>query len=313
MISSSTVAWVAILLVSLGAMIAASRMAVEHAQALVFGTRMPPFLVGVTFLAVGTDLPEIANSITASFAGHGDVNVGDSIGSTATQATLVLGLLPWLGGAMDATRKRVLLACGLCIIALAAGGWFVADGFLSRTDAAFLVMGWVLGSVIMWRWSGPSAEPALPVSPLRPARHAVMLLLALSGLAAAAVFSVLAFVKIADQIGVPEYLLTFFVSSLGTSLPELLVDVGALRRGLKDLALGDVLGSSFVDATLSIGIGPLLAPTLVDGSLGLRGALTTMGALACVGLILALRKSHDRLSGSLLIGVYAGVYLVLLR
>ncbi len=313
MIPSSAVPWLAILLVSLGGMIAASRMAVEHAQALVFGTRMPPFLVGVTLLAVGTDLPEIANSIMASLAGHGDVNVGDSIGSTATQATLVLGLLPWLGGAMDATRKRVLLSCALCVIALAAGGWFVADGYLSRTDATFLVAAWVLGSTIMWIWSGPSAEPALPVSPLRPARHAVMLVLALSGLAAAAVFSVMAFVRIADLVGVPEYLLTFFVSSIGTSLPELLVDVGALRRGLKDLALGDVLGSSFVDATLSIGIGPLLAPTPVDGSLALRGALTTMGALALVGLVLGLRRKHDRVSGSLLIGVYAGVYLVLLR
>lgn len=313
MTPTTIVAWLALLLVSILGLIAATRMAIEHAQALVFGTRLPPFLIGVTLVAVGTDLPEIANSIAASVSGHGDINVGDSIGSAATQATLVLGLLPWMAGAMEVTRQRVLISCGLCVVVLGAGGWFVADSFLSRTDALTLIACWVAGSAVLWKWSGPSAEPVLPVSPLKPARHAVLLLVALTGLTIAAVVSVMAFARIASLAGIPEYILTFFVSSIGTSLPELFVDVAALRRGLKDLALGDVLGSSFVDATLSIGIGPAIAPTPVDGSLALRGALVTMGALAAVGLILGSRGTHDRWSGALLIGVYASVYVMLLR
>jgi hypothetical protein len=78
--------------------VVASRRAVSDAAVLAAGTRLPPFLVGITLLAIGTDLPEIANSIVASVTGHGDINVGDSVGSAATQMTLVLGLLPILGG-----------------------------------------------------------------------------------------------------------------------------------------------------------------------------------------------------------------------
>ena len=214
---------------------------------------------------------------------------------------------------MEVTRQRVLISCALCLVALGAGGWFVADSFLSRTDALLLIGCWIAGSAVLWKGSGPSSEPVLPVSPLKPARHAALLLVALTGVTVAAILSVMAFAKIAGLAGIPEYILTFFVSSIGTSLPELFVDVAALKRGLKDLALGDVLGSSFVDASLSIGIGPALAPTPVDGSLALRGALATMAALAAVGLIVGSRRTHDRFSGALLIGVYAGVYVLLLR
>jgi len=80
----------------------ASRVAVTGAGHLVARTSLPPFVVGITLVALGTDLPEIANSIIASLEGLGDVNVGDSIGSVVTQMTLVLGLMPLLGGARPA-------------------------------------------------------------------------------------------------------------------------------------------------------------------------------------------------------------------
>ena len=87
--------------------IIASRSAVGEAQKLAAGTRIPPFVLGITLVAIGTDLPEIANSIVASISGHGDINVGDSVGSAATQSTLVLGLLPFLGGAIAIGRRPV--------------------------------------------------------------------------------------------------------------------------------------------------------------------------------------------------------------
>ena len=63
-------------------------------------------------------------------------------------------------------------------------------------------------------------------------------------------------VDLAEEVGVPEFVLAFFGASLGTSAPEIAVDLTALARGAPQIALGDALGSSLVDATLSIGIGP---------------------------------------------------------
>ena len=94
----------------------ASRRAVTTTTQLAAGTRIPRFVIGFTLLAIGTDLPEIANSIVSSISGHGDLNVGDSVGSAATQITLVLGLLPLLGGVTFAISRRRFARAGVASI-----------------------------------------------------------------------------------------------------------------------------------------------------------------------------------------------------
>ena len=107
------------------------------------------------------------------------------------------------------------------------------------------------------------------------------------------------------------YIVGFLGAALGTSLPELIVDITALRRGQRDLAIGDVFGSSLVDATLSIGIGPIVAPTFVDQALGVRGGLVALGAVLFVTVLLGLRRRHTRLTGVVLIGLYLVMTMVI--
>jgi cation:H+ antiporter len=306
-------AWLLILVVSLLVLIYASGKAIDHAEALVFGTRIPPFFVGMTLVAVGTDLPEIANSIVASVADHGDINVGDSIGSAVTQATLILGLLPWFAGAFEVSRRRVILVVGACLAALALGAYLVADDYLARADALVLVLAWVAGSFLIWLGSPPASEPALRIAPNNHFKHALSLLLTLAVVGLGAAGAVAAFVELSSLLGLPEYILSFFLASIGTSMPELFVDVAALRRGLRDLAVGDIFGSSFVDATLSIGIGPLLAPTMLDGTLAVRGAFVALAAILLATLLIVVPGKHGRVTGVALMLIYGGVYVAVLR
>ena len=141
------------------------------------------------------------------------------------------------------------------------------------------------------------------------------MLVALGALAlvgAGATLAVHSLVRLAETLGVPEFLLAFFGASVGTSLPEILVDVTALRRGAPGIALGDALGSSLVDSTLSIGAGPAVAPADVTTRLAVVGSLYTLVAVATVGAVLASRRRHDRASAAVLIGLYAFSYVVLL-
>ena len=91
-----------------------------------------------------------------------------------------------------------------------------------------------------------------------------------------------------------------------------MVVVTALRRGERDIALGDAFGASLVDSTLSIGAGPALFPVAVSADLATNGALLALVAVAVVTLMLAVRRRHDRRSGAVAIAVYAGLYLLLL-
>jgi len=303
--------WLAMTIAGLGITLVASRKAVKHASALAHGSSIPPFLIGITFVAIGTDLPEIANSVMASLAGHGDLNVGDSVGSVMTQITLVFGLLALLArGAFEVGLTRIVPVSVCTVIALGIGALLMADGDFSRLDAVVLLALWVLFTAVSWRFAPPLSGLVIETPTHHKARHAglTMLFLALVGVGAGA--AVKGIIELSALLGVPEYLISFFAVSIGTSLPELVVDLTAIIGGKLDLAIGDIVGSCLVDATLSIAIGPLIAPTAVTAAFAVRGAIIAMVVMALATAVVGFRRRHDRWSGVFLLLLYGAVYIV---
>lgn len=291
----------------------ASRRAVVDTAELASGTRIPRFVIGFTLLALGTDLPEIANSIASSITGHGDLNVGDSVGSTATQVTLVLGLLPIVAGASFViSRHRFARIGSFTVVALLMGAVLMLDGRISRVDALLLLGAWAVGSVLTFAKAPEGTQLDLPLS--APGKLAKMgtVLIALAVVGVGALAAVWGMTVLAEALSAPEYVIAFFGASIGTSLPELIVEFTALRQGQSELAIGDALGSSFVDATLSIGIGPLIAPVAVTASLAIRGSLAAAAAVAGVVLLLAVRRRHDWATGVVLVLIYLAFYVLFL-
>lgn len=309
----AALAWLLVSVIGFGVALVASRRVATHATSLAQSTRLSPFVVGLVVLAVGTDIPEIVNSVITSYSGHGDLNVGDSIGSTLTQMTLVLGLLPFLAGALVVSRRAVVMIGALTTFAVLVGVVLVGDGRLSRVDAAALVIGWVVAIAVLQRaHAWPDIDSPEPVAGPR-VRHAIGTLAYLAVVAGGAVAAVAGMVELAAILDVPEYIVSFFGASIGTSLPELIVDVTAIRRGAPELALGDVLGSSLVDSTLSIGIGPLAFPTEVDATVAVEGGLYAAVAVALAAMLLGTTGRHNRVSGVVLVVMYVAGYVVLLR
>ena len=306
-------AYVGLLLVGLAAAIAASELAVSYTRALAAALGAPPFVVGVVLVAVGTDLPEIANSVASHAQGEGDVNVGDSVGSTLTQYTFVLGLFPIVAGAIAISRRQVGLVTVLTMVGLGLTTLFVLDGRLDRVEGLALIAAWGTATVLVARLlSGSSADDPPAVRHRNRAVQSLVVLLALSLVGAGATVAVYALVQLAELLGVPEFVLAFFGASVGTSMPEIVVDVTALLRGAPGIALGDALGSSLVDATLSIGAGPLIFPADVTTRLAVVGSVYTLLAVATVGVVLGARQRHDQSSAAVLMALYVLSYVVLL-
>lgn len=141
--------WLGLLLLSVTGAAYSSRKAVTAALRITESIGVSPALVGVTVMAIGTDLPEIANSLVSSASGHGDVNVGDSMGSVVTQVTLVLGLLCLARGGIGADRN-VVISIGLAAVFASVTVWIlVRDGRLSHTDGLILLMLWVAGTLML--------------------------------------------------------------------------------------------------------------------------------------------------------------------
>lgn len=266
-------------------------------------------LVGVTVLAIGTDLPEIANSITASVTGHGDLNVGNATGSALTQITLVLAILIVASGFRLDLRERldVVVTTGVAtVIGLVLLAVLIGDGTLSRLDGFVLVATWA-GSIVLLRHGEPGAfRRSEGVSGVAAEVGSTLLWLAV--VAGAATLVVHAFVEVADRFGIPEFVASALVLSLGTSLPELVVDWTAVRRGAGMLAIGDLFGSSLVDATLAAGIGPLIRSVTVSDAAIAGTIVIAIGCAAATAIAVMVR--HPPVTATMLFGVYAVVMLV---
>jgi cation:H+ antiporter len=306
------VLWIAATVAGFAIAVLASRWALGFASELAAGSALPPFFIGVTLLAIGTDLPEIANSITASVGGHGDVNVGDSLGSAATQVTLVLGLLPFLARPVDSEGRGHVLVGALTAAALVLCAVLLADGHLGRLDGAALVTTWLLGSWWLLRRTDVDVQLELPQPHRRRSLLVAGTLVSLVIVGGGAILAVTGVIQLAEAAGIPEFIISYFGASLGTSLPELVVAVTAMRRGQAEFALGDALGASFADATLSIGIGPLIAPTAVTAALAVRGALAALVAVVIATALLAFARRHDWRTGLLLLVTYGALFVVVL-
>jgi cation:H+ antiporter len=300
-------------LLGLAVALVASDLGVSYTRALAAAIGAPPFVVGVVLVAVGTDLPEIGNSIASHLQGEGDVNVGDSVGSTLTQYTFVLGLFPLVAGTLAISARQVGVVTVLTMGGLGITTVFVLNGYLGRLEGLTLIAAWAVASAVATGvLRGGTVDDPPSVRHNHRIAQAAVALGAIGLVGVGATLAVYSLVHLAELLGFPEFLLAFFGASIGTSLPEVFVDVTALRRGAPGIALGDALGSSLVDSTLSIGAGPAVAPAGVTARLAAIGSLYTLGAVAVVGAVLAARRRHDRASAALLMALYFFSYLVML-
>lgn len=302
--------WLVVVIVGLTLSAIASGRALESAEALGHRVGLSPFIIGLTIVSTGTDLPEIANSISAAAAGRGDLNVGDSTGSAATQITFVLAILILIRPVR--TDRRFVATTGLLTVAALLGGAaLMRDQHISNTDGALLVLGWLVTTALVGETSrtAGTAQPTLFVRGV--GRLVVETLGALAAVGVGAVAAVQAFGQITDSLGVPEYATSFFLLSMGTSLPELMVDGRALSRGQGALALGAILGASLVDSTLSLGIGPMMFATDVSEAAA-EGTLIVAGVVFASVLLLLSRREHRWPSALVLMVLYAALFPLLI-
>ncbi len=303
-----TILWVAVLTVGIAVAALASRRAVVAALAVSEGMGISPGLVGVTVMAVGTDLPEIANSLAAALTGHGDVNVGDSAGSTLTQVTLILGILCVIARPIPTDRRMVVPVGAATVAAMLLTAILLADERFGQLDGLVLVAIWAISMVALGYQDSPVESSSRDRRPV--ARSVVVVLAWLAVVAVAATAVVQAFIRLTDALGVPELIASSVVLALGTSLPELIVDFTALRRGVAALAIGDLFGSSLVDATLSIGIGPMFRATTVSSGASSVCLVVAVGVMLAT-IIAARRKNHGLQSAAALMLTYVGAFTAL--
>jgi len=303
-----------ILILGLTLLVFSSDKAVKHSIRIASALGASPLMIGLILVSIGTDLPEVANSIIASTAGHGDINVGDSLGSILAQITLVLGLLPFLVESFKVKRKEIIVLGACEVLALIIAVSMAEKGYITRMNAVFLVASWLIFMLIVRNVTKKKATEKKHIAPSTDRRyfyHFRKAALGFMGVAIGAYVVIQSVIALSAVFHISEYLISFFVVAIGTSLPELVVDLTAIRKSQYELAMGDIMGSCIFDACFSIGIGPLILPIVVSGRFAtITGSYVILVSIV-VMLTLALRKKVDKISGVLFIFLYLLSYLTL--
>jgi cation:H+ antiporter len=304
-----------VLVAGLVLLIFSSDTAVEHSVDIATAMGASPLIIGLVLVSIGTDLPEVVNSILASQMGYGDINVGDSLGSILAQITLVLGVLPFFVGKFKVKRKEVLVvgACEVLSIIIVLG--ILEKGYITRLNALFLIISWALFMLIVLNFSNSKKFKHEQRSILKQEKryfyHFRRAALGFAGVAVGAYLVIQAVITLSEIFNISAYIVSFFAVAIGTSLPELFVNVSAIQKNQFKLTIGNTLGSCIFDACFSIGIGPLLFPVSVSANLVLLTGIYALIASILVILILAFKQKVDKKVGLIFLSIYFFSYIML--
>jgi len=176
-------------------------------------------------------------------------------------------------------------------------------------NAIFLVASWPLLMLIIknvMRKDYPKQETDRELH-----HHVIITILGYAGVGVGAYIVINSVIALSTLLNIHEYLISFFIVAIGTSLPELAVDLTAIRKKQYEIAIGDAIGSCLVDASISPGIGPLFFPGSVSGRLAETTGLYALFASIVVILTFALRQRLDKKAGILFLIVYGFSYAIL--
>lgn len=239
--------------------------------------RISPIVIGLTVVAIGTSLPELAVGITAAAEGRGSLAVGNVAGANVMVLLLVLGLsaaLRPLPIPPQVLRLEVpaMVGAALALILMS------LDGVLTRTEGALLLLAALFYTALVVQ-SGrrdrrPVSEEFLQqyAEPLPPldwrrmsfVRNGLLLAAAIALTVLGAELLVAGASALAASLGVSDAVIGLTIVALGTSSPELVTTVVATLRGDRDVAIGNLLGSGVYNILAILGTVVLTAPQGID-------------------------------------------------
>ena len=222
---------------------------------------VPTMLIGATIVSIGTTLPEASVSVFAALQGAPGLALGNAVGSIIADTGLILGLAIIIGRVPVEKRlvsrqswiqvASAVLLVAVCVPYLALRGTFSDGGRLPQfMGVAFLV----LLALYLWRsiaWSKDAPAPEGEEVHADPDAGTLLTLLKLvAGLAMVVIGSRLlipAVEETAHRLQIPDAIIAATLVAFGTSLPELVTSVTAVRKGHGALAIGNVLGADVLN------------------------------------------------------------------
>lgn len=289
---------------------------VDGASSLAKRLGISPLFIGLTLVSLGTSLPELLVTLTATLSDLPDVAVGNVVGSNISNIALILGTTAIV---RPLTIHSRLLVTEFPLLLLISGSFWLAafGGQINRLEGLGLIIGLVLFLLWMARSakkesSDPMVSEAVQLTEGRIETVSGSLAAVLTGMIALVVGSRLLVwggVGVAHAFGIPELVIGLSLVALGTSLPELATTLAGALKGEDDIAVGNIIGSNIFNCLAIVGVPATIKPMIVHETAMARDFPVMMALTLLLGPIFyPFNRSGvgvvNRLEGLLLLTAY---------
>jgi len=272
---------------------------VEAAEDIGLGLGISPYIIGVTIVAFGTSLPELAANVAAVLGNTSELVLANVVGSNIANVLLVLGLTAVVAknivlesNIMDIDMPLLLGSAGLLYFVL-------ADGQIGTFECVILL----IALAIFLLSSLKGEKEILEEKHITERKSYIILPIAIILVSVSAYYTIESIKEISLAFNIPEEIIGLTLVALGTSLPEVAVSIAAARKGKSAIAVGNVVGSNIFNTLAVVGIPGLLGtivlpPDVMQFGMPFMIAITILFAFMCMS------RRITKWEGSLLLIMY---------
>ena len=288
-----------IFVVSLAVLLKSADWFVDSAERIGLSMGISPFIIGVTIVAFGTSLPELATAIVSVLEGESGIVAGTVVGSNITNIALVLGLVVIVVGSIELEYNiwhiDMPYLWGSAFILY----FIFQDSQVSWFESLICIIG--IGIFLSYSIQSKRDEEVQQVKVSW--KQYVMLIVGGGLVAISSDYVIYAIIELSAIAGIDSELISLSAVALGTSLPEVIVSLNAAKKGRASIAVGNVLGSNVFNSYVVIGIPALFGPLQIPDKIN-AFFLPLMIAMTVMFGIVSNNKNITRCEGFLLIIFY---------
>ena len=282
--------WAFLLVASILGLVKSAEFAIKNASELARKIGVSEFAVSFFIVSILSCFPEATVSVISAIENKPEFGLGTLLGSNVADLTLVFGLVAIFSKKGIEVKNKLIRSEFLLIIMLFAPVILGVDGHLSRLDGILLISCGAIFFLITTINTKLTNRVREKIEAREVIKKLTFLGVAIAGLIISGHYTLEFAVEIAKELQIPSFLIALTVVSIGTCMPELIFSIKAVRENHQSLALGDILGTVIIDATVIIGILALLSPFEFNPKI----ATITGGSMLISGMILMIAMNKEK-------------------
>lgn len=237
---------------------------VKGASRIAIAAKMSPLIIGLTVVAFGTSMPEMAVSVYASLKGNGAIAVGNVVGSNIFNILCILGITSVITP-LAVSKQLIRFDVPVMIIVSFLSWMLMLNGSIGKIGGAVLFPGVILYTfILVIKGRKESNGDIFSTSGLEKPNIVYSVFFVIFGLVLLVLGSrwlVAGAVEVAKLLGVSNLVIGLTIVAVGTSLPELATSIVAGIRRERDIAVGNVIGSNIFNLLAVLGLSALVSKT----------------------------------------------------